>query len=101
MELSTACERFFAITELVSLSLHQGDAITLIRCQRVCCTWTDIIKRSETLQENLFLKTKDSPTEKTTSLEPVTLNPVAQAYFAALLATSELELPNAPSALRS
>lgn len=94
-------ERFFAIPELVSLLLHQADTITLIRCQQVCRTWTDIIKQSQILQENLFVKPQDHLNEGTTQPELVTLNPVAETYFAALLATSELELPKGGSALQT
>ena len=101
MTLGTADERFFAIPELVSLLLHQADTITLIRCQGVCRTWTNIIKQSQILQKNLFMEPQDYLIDSTTQLEPVTLNPVAEMYFAALLATSEFELPTGGSALRT
>ncbi|EME44575.1 hypothetical protein DOTSEDRAFT_129701 [Dothistroma septosporum NZE10] len=51
-----ACNRFFAINELVTIFLEHATPRVLVNSQRVCRVWNVIIQKSDTLQEHLFLK---------------------------------------------
>lgn len=80
MEEPSACIRFFAIDELLTLFLESAPTLVLLNCQRVCRKWNEIIADSTLMQEHLSL----SPSEDETS---PSLNPILWQCFGPVLAT--------------
>lgn len=89
IECFDACDRFFSIHELVALFLHSAPPLVLLKCQRVCKLWNEMITQSQICQENMFLK----PIEQDFSKGPVEpqINPILWECFGPVLA---LKSPN-------
>lgn len=83
----SACSRFFAVAELVTLFLEQAEAPALVNCLRVCRQWQEIIQDSEMIQEQLFLKATSMAANRGYD---VSLNPVMTTHFGAILAPHEI-----------
>lgn len=74
-----ACDRFFAIPELVEIFLEKASIQVLMNCQRVCNAWKGAIDRSDRLQEALFVRAA-------ASTQAIELNPILRSHFAPILA---------------
>lgn len=98
MDSTVACDRFFAIQELVELFLRQTDALVLLKCQQVCRRWKQIIDHSNNLQEHLFLRPCDSEQANSAVVD---INPILQSHFAAILHWSEDCSPSPSSPRRA
>lgn len=84
-----ARHRFFLIHELVGLCLEQADTLGLINCLRVCRLWKDIIERSQSLQERLFMV----PMQHVQGVTgPTRWNPILNSHFSPLLAIQTSQL---------
>lgn len=75
-------DRFFSIAELVELFLHEADTLELLKCQRVCRQWKEIIDASDVLQEKLFFRPLDNYEETSPLVE---MNPSLETHFAPIL----------------
>lgn len=75
-----ACDRFFSIPELVRMFLDECSAHGLLKCTMVCSDWNQIIRRTDLLQEHVFLKPADPGPGSCRKL-----NPILQSHFAPIL----------------
>lgn len=84
----SACIQFFLLVELVTLFLSQTETPVLVKCQRVCRGWLEIIQKSQDLQEDLYFKPL-SETETGEEHLTVTLNPMMSTHFGRIWAVQE------------
>lgn len=89
VEYFDACDRFFSIHELVALFLHSAPPLVLLKCQRVCKLWNQMIAQSQTCQENMFLKPLKQDFSEN-AVEPQ-INPILWECFGTVLAHRSLK----------
>ncbi|KAF7122596.1 hypothetical protein CNMCM5793_000621 [Aspergillus hiratsukae] len=79
LEMPSSAERTFSIYELAEyIILQLNDPVEIIRAQRVCRTWRDIIQTSPALQEASWYQsssTRDAPARSISSGQTWKLNP--------------------------